>query len=97
MNEAFDAAYVSLHVRESNQAAFHLYNETLQYEIKEVEEGYYADGEDAYAMRKYFNKNDKNAEDTLSAEKGKDKTAQDEDSATTQDLEQAVENLQIAK
>ena len=31
MEESFDAEYVSLHVRRSNYAAFHLYTETLQY------------------------------------------------------------------
>jgi len=41
-------------VRETNSAAFHLYSQTLQYEIHEIEKGYYADGEDAYDMRKYF-------------------------------------------
>jgi peptide alpha-N-acetyltransferase len=56
MHEVFDAEYVSLHVRESNRAAFHLYKETLQYEIHDVEKGYYADGEDAYDMRCTFSK-----------------------------------------
>lgn len=54
MQETFDAKYVSLHVRESNQAAFHLYKNTLGYKIADVEKEYYADGEDAYDMRKYF-------------------------------------------
>ena len=56
MYEVFDAEYVSLHVRESNRAAFHLYKETLDYEIHDVEKGYYADGEDAYDMRCTFPK-----------------------------------------
>ncbi|CAM9849047.1 unnamed protein product [Chrysoparadoxa australica] len=56
MQEAFDAEYVSLHVRKSNAAAFHLYTETLGYEIHDVEKGYYADGEDAYEMRLPFKK-----------------------------------------
>jgi N-alpha-acetyltransferase 10/11 len=54
MQEVFDAEYVSLHVRKSNRAAFHLYKETLQYDINDVEKEYYADGEDAYDMRCYF-------------------------------------------
>lgn len=54
MKESFGAKYVSLHVRESNRAAFHLYNVTLGYKINDVEKKYYADGEDAYDMRKYF-------------------------------------------
>eukprot|EP00730_Choanoeca_flexa_P000388 TRINITY_DN1017_c0_g1_i1.p1 TRINITY_DN1017_c0_g1~~TRINITY_DN1017_c0_g1_i1.p1 ORF type:complete len:210 (+),score=25.62 TRINITY_DN1017_c0_g1_i1:49-630(+) len=48
----FRAQYCSLHVRRSNRAAFNLYNKTLGFEITEVESKYYADGEDAYAMRK---------------------------------------------
>lgn len=54
MQEAFGAAYCSLHVRKTNMAAFHLYSQTLAYIIHEVEAGYYADGEDAYSMRCYF-------------------------------------------
>ena len=57
MAEAFDAEYVSLHVRKSNEAAFHLYSVTLAYEVNDVEKGYYADGEDAYDMRCYFKRN----------------------------------------
>jgi len=54
MDTVFNAQYVSLHVRKSNEAAFHLYTETLKYEIHDVEAGYYADGEDAYDMRHTF-------------------------------------------
>ncbi|MFS7923267.1 putative transferase [Helianthus anomalus] len=48
----FGAEYVSLHVRKSNRAAFNLYTETLGYKIHDMEAKYYADGEDAYDMRK---------------------------------------------
>jgi ribosomal protein S18 acetylase RimI-like enzyme len=48
----FDAEYVSLHVRKSNRAAFHLYSETLGFKVNSIEEKYYADDEDAYDMRK---------------------------------------------
>lgn len=54
MADVFDSEYVSLHVRKSNRAAFHLYSVTLKYEVNDVEKGYYADGEDAYDMRCYF-------------------------------------------
>eukprot|EP00567_Pseudictyota_dubia_P008742 CAMPEP_0197449436 /NCGR_PEP_ID=MMETSP1175-20131217/21509_1 /TAXON_ID=1003142 /ORGANISM="Triceratium dubium, Strain CCMP147" /LENGTH=136 /DNA_ID=CAMNT_0042981573 /DNA_START=296 /DNA_END=709 /DNA_ORIENTATION=+ len=54
MRDVFAAKYVSLHVRKSNRAAFHLYTQTLKYEIHDVEKGYYADGEDAYDMRCMF-------------------------------------------
>eukprot|EP00547_Thalassionema_nitzschioides_P001805 CAMPEP_0194217990 /NCGR_PEP_ID=MMETSP0156-20130528/22693_1 /TAXON_ID=33649 /ORGANISM="Thalassionema nitzschioides, Strain L26-B" /LENGTH=121 /DNA_ID=CAMNT_0038947195 /DNA_START=193 /DNA_END=558 /DNA_ORIENTATION=- len=64
MQEVFDAEYVSLHVRESNRAAFHLYRETLQYEINDVEKEYYADGEDAYDMRCYFKRKEVKPKDT---------------------------------
>jgi len=52
MVECFGAKYVSLHVRVSNKAALHLYQNTLQFESDKIESKYYADGEDAYSMRK---------------------------------------------
>ncbi|KAL8226759.1 hypothetical protein R6Q57_016591 [Mikania cordata] len=52
MEQVFGAEYVSLHVRKSNRAAFNLYTETLGYKIHDIEAKYYADGEDAYDMRK---------------------------------------------
>jgi len=54
MQEAFQAEYVSLHVRKSNRAAFALYSSTLGFQIHDIEAKYYADSEDAYDMRKYF-------------------------------------------
>lgn len=52
MIECFNAKYVSLHVRKSNRAALHLYANTLKFQINEIEPKYYADGEDAYAMKR---------------------------------------------
>ncbi|CAO2639263.1 N-alpha-acetyltransferase 11 [Lemmus lemmus] len=52
MVENFSAKYVSLHVRKSNRAALHLYSNTLNFQVSEVEPKYYADGEDAYAMKR---------------------------------------------
>ncbi|KAI8511084.1 N-alpha-acetyltransferase 10 [Branchiostoma belcheri] len=52
MVENFNAKYVSLHVRKSNRAALNLYQTTLKFTISEIEPKYYADGEDAYAMRR---------------------------------------------
>lgn len=54
MEEVFGAKYVSLHVRVTNKVAVHLYTQTLGYQIHDIEGKYYADGEDAYEMRKYF-------------------------------------------
>lgn len=51
MAESHRAHYVSLHVRMSNIAALRLYRDTLGFEVERVESKYYADGEDAYAMR----------------------------------------------
>lgn len=56
MQEAFGAVHCSLHVRYTNMAAFHLYSQTLGYQISEIEKGYYADGEDAYSMKCVFEK-----------------------------------------
>ncbi|TID30431.1 hypothetical protein CANINC_000942 [Pichia inconspicua] len=50
--ETFQAEYVSLHVRESNAGALHLYRDTLEFEVLSVEKSYYQDGEDAYFMKK---------------------------------------------
>mmetsp|Transcript_1803 Transcript_1803/g.2571 ORF Transcript_1803/g.2571 Transcript_1803/m.2571 type:complete len:202 (-) Transcript_1803:122-727(-) len=52
MIETFGARYVSLHVRRSNRAALALYRDTLKFSIEKTEEGYYADAEDAFAMKK---------------------------------------------
>ncbi|KAI0729340.1 acyl-CoA N-acyltransferase [Fomitopsis betulina] len=51
MATVFRASYVSLHVRKSNRAALSLYRDTLGFTMKDIEKKYYADGEDAYAMR----------------------------------------------
>ena len=69
MHEVFQAEYVSLHVRKSNKAAFHLYNNTLGYKINDVEAKYYADAEDAYDMRHTF-------KDDTTESKGKDQEQQ---------------------
>lgn len=51
MVETFGAQYVSLHVRVSNQAAIHLYRDTLRFVTEKTESKYYADGEDAFCMK----------------------------------------------
>ena len=59
MIQCFGAKFCSLHVRYTNMAAFHLYSITLGYSISKVEEGYYADGEDAYDMKLEFDELEK--------------------------------------
>ncbi|KAH9853664.1 acyl-CoA N-acyltransferase [Lenzites betulinus] len=51
MATVYKASYVSLHVRKSNRAALGLYRDTLGFTVRDIEKAYYADGEDAYAMR----------------------------------------------
>jgi len=51
MASIYKASYVSLHVRKSNRAAIGLYRDTLGFTVYGTEKSYYADGEDAYAMR----------------------------------------------
>lgn len=51
MVETFNAQYVSLHVRVSNNAALRLYRDTLGFKTEGIEAKYYADGEDAYSMK----------------------------------------------
>lgn len=50
--EVHQAKKVSLHVRQSNRAALHLYRDTLKFDVLNIEHSYYQDGEDAYAMKK---------------------------------------------
>ncbi|KAJ2783450.1 N-terminal acetyltransferase A complex catalytic subunit ard1 [Coemansia interrupta] len=52
MVELYGSKKVSLHVRVSNKAAFSLYKNTLKFDVDRTEEKYYADGEDAYEMKK---------------------------------------------
>ena len=52
IRDSYKAEYVSLHVRQSNRAALHLYRDTLEFEVLSIESSYYQDGEDAYAMKK---------------------------------------------
>lgn len=52
LREVNKATYVSLHVRQSNRAALHLYRDTLKFEVLSIEKSYYQDGEDAYSMKK---------------------------------------------
>lgn len=55
MKTVYESHYCSLHVRVSNRAALTLYKDILGYDILKVEEEYYADKEDAYDMRIFFN------------------------------------------
>lgn len=54
MMTIYDAEYVSLHVRASNRAAIGLYKDVLGFKMHNLDEKYYADGEDAYDMRLEF-------------------------------------------
>ena len=54
MEDVFCADFVSLHVRVTNRVAYHMYTESLKYEIHDTDLKYYANGEDAYEMRKFF-------------------------------------------
>ena len=90
MQESFDAEYSALHVRKSNHAAFHLYSQTLNYDINDIEKGYYADGEDAYDMRKYFkNRPDKFLSEEERAEKAAKMAAEAEKAEKAEKAEAA--------
>lgn len=83
MAESHRAEYVSLHVRVSNKAALHLYRDTLGFEVENVESKYYADGEDAYAMkldlkRLWPSDDDDNDDDDLANSAQKDESHGDE-------------------
>lgn len=71
MVECFDAKYVSLHVRKSNRAALNLYKNSLKFETVEIEPKYYADGEDAFSMKRnlsQFSKKGKSCKDDKNEE-----------------------------
>lgn len=70
MVETFGAHYVSLHVRVSNQAAIHLYKDTLGFASEKTEAKYYADGEDAFSMRLDLSSIREQVQDALDAERG---------------------------
>ncbi|KAI3408122.1 N-alpha-acetyltransferase daf-31 [Globodera pallida] len=52
MVEVYNARYVSLHVRKTNRAALNLYAHALKFDICDMEPKYYADGEDAFMMKR---------------------------------------------
>ena len=56
MRHAYRADAVGLHVRVSNRAATRLYGDMLDYDVHDIIQHYYQDGEDAYFMRKDLNK-----------------------------------------
>lgn len=72
MVESFGAHYVSLHVRVSNQAAIHLYRDTLGFKNEKTEAKYYADGEDAFCMKLELESIREQIRDEREAEKEKD-------------------------
>jgi peptide alpha-N-acetyltransferase len=54
MMTIYGAEYCSLHVRETNRAAIALYSDVLGFTTVNVDEKYYADGENALDMKNYF-------------------------------------------
>ena len=97
MRDVFEAEYVSLHVRKSNRAAFHLYSVTLNYTVNDVEKGYYADGEDAYDMRCYFvQQGPKKAVDKVQQQQQQQELQQVKEPGSTPPPTEAMESLQIA-
>lgn len=86
MKEVYGAKYVSLHVRVTNRAAYTLYADVLGYEICDVSVEYYADKEDAYDMKLFFDKKVRSVvlkKKPLNAEESKDEPAGADGKATT--------------
>ena len=54
MRHGYRADAVGLHVRVSNGAATRLYRDGMGYDVHDIIQNYYQDGEDAYFMRKDF-------------------------------------------
>uniref|UniRef100_A0A7S2XEK3 N-acetyltransferase domain-containing protein n=1 Tax=Lotharella oceanica TaxID=641309 RepID=A0A7S2XEK3_9EUKA len=102
MGTVFKAEYVSLHVRKSNTAAYHLYTKTLGYEQHDIESKYYADGEDAYYMKCYLqkksdDKKNKDSKKLKDEEKGKKDEAKKEDTPAKKPKEQVLTKKDIAE
>lgn len=98
MADIFKAEYVSLHVRKSNRAAFHLYTKTLKYEVHDIEKGYYANGEDAYDMRCYFRKEKSGSnKEHVETERPKDEATISNDPIVqnTLSIEKAVQDMTL--
>ena len=89
------ATYCSLHVRYTNMAAFHLYSQTLAYQIHDVEKGYYADGEDAYSMRCTFAKPVKEKKTKAVANSADSSSSSSSNAADTEQIEAGVSSLAI--
>jgi ribosomal protein S18 acetylase RimI-like enzyme len=66
MRNAYRADAVGLHVRVSNRAATRLYGDMLNYDVHDIIQHYYQDGEDAYFMRKDLNKEDSRQQVSIS-------------------------------
>ena len=92
MVENFGAKYVSLHVRKSNRAALKLYKASLKFDIHEIEPKYYADGEDAYAMRRDLTSLSMEEKEADAPEVDESKL---EDKNCKENVIDKVENLQI--
>jgi len=88
MNKVYGAKYCSLHVRKTNRGAFGLYNDVLNYEINSITPGYYADGEDAYDMRFYFDNKDR---DNFRVKKAKREANEEEEKANGMTKQQEAE------
>ena len=110
MVENYDAQYVSLHVRKSNRAALSLYKDTLNFEyseetaeanarLLEVEKKYYADGEDAYSMRRDLKPliERRNAERNTRAALYKAKRTKEGKKDEIKELEKKVMDLAVEK
>ncbi|KAF4975528.1 hypothetical protein FZEAL_7714, partial [Fusarium zealandicum] len=81
MVETFQAKYVSLHVRVSNAAARHLYEDTLGFQNEKTEQKYYADGEDAFCMRLDLKGIKAQADEAFAAQNDDDDGEDDDDAA----------------
>jgi len=110
MVENYDAKYVSLHVRKSNRAALSLYRDTLNFtyvleeivantRLLEVEKKYYADGEDAYSMKRDLKEliAQRDAERDHRMALQKVKRTKEGKGAEIQELEKKVKEMKVEK
>ena len=78
MENVYGCHTCSLRVRVSNRAAIALYKGVLGYDVHSVDENYYADGENAYDMKKTFNKKDEPKTDEKGEEEKKKSDLKDD-------------------
>eukprot|EP01116_Phalansterium_solitarium_P002191 TRINITY_DN12052_c0_g1_i2.p1 TRINITY_DN12052_c0_g1~~TRINITY_DN12052_c0_g1_i2.p1 ORF type:complete len:258 (-),score=57.47 TRINITY_DN12052_c0_g1_i2:89-778(-) len=95
MRDVYDCEFVSLHVRRGNRAALKLYQDTLHFKVHDTELKYYADQEDAFAMRRELRERRPKKTEKKEAEK-KEAEKKEAEKKESKERPAAVENGEAA-